>query len=127
MGFRTGGFAKVWDVKQVSDKVTKLQLSCSKKNREGQYETVFGDWVSVLGTSAASKARTLQRGDTIKIGDCDVENNYDKDKKQKFYSFKMFSFEQESADQSTKKADATKSKEPAAPDATEEDGGKLPW
>ena len=125
MGFRTGSYAKVWDVRQVSDKVTKLQLSCSKKNRDGQYETVFGDWVSVLGTAAAAKARKLQRGDTIKIGDCDVENNYDREKKQKFYSFKLFSFEQEASDQRPKQA--SPAKEPAAPESTDEDGGKLPW
>lgn len=73
MGFRTGAFAKVWEVKPFSDTSVKLRLSVSRKNKQtGEYEQDFSGFVNAVGTAAAKKAASLKEGDRIKIGDVDV-------------------------------------------------------
>lgn len=94
MGFRTGAYAKVWEVKPVSDTLTKLRISISKKNKQsGEYEQDFADFVAAIGTAAAKKAAGLKEGDKIKLGDVDVSNSYNKEKGIKYTNFKLFSFE----------------------------------
>lgn len=45
MGFRTGAFAKIWEVTPMSDTSTKLRMSVSRKNKQsGEYSN------PVLGT-----------------------------------------------------------------------------
>lgn len=42
MGFRTGAFAKVWEVTPMSDTSTKVRISVSRKNKQsGEYEQDF--------------------------------------------------------------------------------------
>jgi len=61
MGFTNGAYAKVWEVRQVSDTLTSLRISISTKDKQtGQYEQRFGGFVSCLGTAMAAKARSLQ-------------------------------------------------------------------
>lgn len=94
MGFRTGAFAKVWEVKPISDTNVKLRLSVSRKNKQtGEYEQDFSGFVNAVGTAAAKKAGGLKEGDRIKIGDVDVTTKYDAEKKVTYTNFKMFSFE----------------------------------
>jgi len=94
LGFHKDTYAKVWSVERKSDTMTKLKLSISKKNKDtNQYETDFSDFVICVGTACASKAAKLKKGDRIKIGDCDVTNQYNKDKNVTYYNFKIFNFE----------------------------------
>lgn len=93
MGFRTGAFCKVWDVTPLSDRKTKLRVSISAKNKEGEYFQEFSDFPVCLGSACAAKAARLKHGDVIKLGDVDVTNNYVKEKKITYYDFKIFSFE----------------------------------
>ena len=42
MGFRTGAYAKVWEVTPMSDTSTKVRMSVSRKNKQtGEYEQDF--------------------------------------------------------------------------------------
>ncbi len=94
MGFRTGAFAKVWEVSPMSDTSTKVRMSISRRNRKtGEYEQDFSGFVLAIGTAAARKAAALKEGDRIKLGDVDVSTKYDKEKKVTYTNFKMFSFE----------------------------------
>lgn len=94
MGFRTGAFAKVWEVKPISDTNVKLRLSVSRKNKQtNEYEQDFSGFVNAVGTAAAKKASSLKEGDRIKIGDVDVTTKYDAEKKVTYTNFKMFSFD----------------------------------
>lgn len=46
MGFRTGAFAKVWEVTPMSDTSTKVRISVSRKNKQsGEYEQDFSGFV----------------------------------------------------------------------------------
>lgn len=94
MGFRTGAYAKVWEVTPMSDTSTKVRLSVSRKNKQtNEYEQDFSGFVLAIGTAAAKKASCLKQGDRIKLGDVDVTTKYDKDKKVTYTNYKMFSFE----------------------------------
>lgn len=94
MGFRTGAYAKVWEVEQKSDTSTKLRMSISRKNKQtGEYEQEFSGYVYAIGTAAAGKAAKLKEGDRIKIGDTDVTTRYDKEKKTTYTNYKIFSFD----------------------------------
>lgn len=94
MGFRTGTYAKVWEVTPMSDTSTKLRMSISRRNRKtDEYEQDFSGFVLAIGTAAANKAAKLKEGDRIKLGDVDVSTKYDKEKKVTYTNFKLFSFE----------------------------------
>jgi len=97
MGFRTGAYAKIWEVTPMSDTSTKVRLSVSRKNKQtNEYEQDFSGFVLAIGTAAAKKAACLKEGERIKLGDVDVTTKYDKEKKVTYTNFKMFSFEVES-------------------------------
>ena len=50
MGFRTGAFAKVWEVNPTSDTTTKLKLSISRKNKQtNEFETEWNGFALVVG------------------------------------------------------------------------------
>lgn len=94
MGFRTGAFAKVWEVTPVSDVSTKLRLSVSRKNKKtGEYEQDFSGFVMAVGSAAAGKAARLKEGERIRLGDVDVTSRYDKEKRTNYTNFKLFSFD----------------------------------
>lgn len=92
MGFRTGSFAKIWEVED-KERSTRVRMSISRKNKEtGEYDQEFNGYCSLIGTAHA-KAQRLKRGDRIRLGDVDVTNTYDKEKGREFVNYKCFSFE----------------------------------
>jgi len=94
MGFRTGAYCKIWEIKPISNSMTKIRISISRKKRgEDEYVQDFSGYVACIGTAAADKASRLSVGDTIKLGDVDVSTTYDKEKKVTYTDFKVFSFD----------------------------------
>ncbi len=124
MGFRTGAFAKVWEVSPMSDTSTKVRMTISRRNRKtGEYEQDFSGFVLAIGTAAARKAAALKEGDRIKLGDVDVSTKYDKEKKVTYTNFKMFSFEKDGES----KASAPGGDPQPAVDEGELDDSRLPF
>lgn len=110
MGFRTGAYAKIWEVKSINDKRTQLRISISRKNKQtGEYEQDFSGFVSCVGTAAAA-ALKFREGDRVKLGDVDVKTNYDKARNITYTNYFVYSFEDANDDGSEKKA-APKPKE----------------
>lgn len=98
MGFRKDAYATVWEVTPVSETMTKVRLSTSKKNRQtDQYETDFSGFVAFVGAAAAKNAAHLAEKDRIKLGDVDVTTKYDKEKKITYTNFTAFNFEQQNS------------------------------
>lgn len=94
MGFRAGAFATVWTVEQKNDRVTKVRISISKKNRDsGEYEQDFSGFVNFVGTANAAAAMKLHEKDRIKLGDVDVTTFYKADTKTTYTNYACFSFE----------------------------------
>lgn len=94
MGFRSGAYATVWEVNSVSETMTKVRLSTSRKDKQtNEYETDFSGFVAFVGAKAAKDAAHLKEKDRIKIGDTDVTTKYDKEKKISYTNFTVFSFE----------------------------------
>lgn len=99
MGFRSGAFATVWEITNQSEKVTKVRLSTSRKNRNSdEYETDFSGFVSFIGAahkniSTIEQVLSNNRFCRIRIGDCDVTSRYDKEKAREYVNYAVFSFE----------------------------------
>lgn len=94
MGFRNGAYATVWEVEPKSDKLTKVRISISRKNKTtGEYIQDFNGYVSFLGTLSAGQALKLRERDRIKLGDVDTCSNYVKEKNTTYYNFNVYSFE----------------------------------
>lgn len=102
MGFRKGAYASVWSAEQGKGNFTKVRLSISRKNSEGQYEQEFAGFCTFIGQAHAKAARLKER-DRIALGDVDVSTFYDKEKQREYINFKVFDFEMADA------ADASKS------------------
>lgn len=124
MGFSNGNFAKVWEVNPVSDRMTKLKISISRKNKDtGEYETRFNGFAAVCGAALASKARKLKEGDTIKLERVDVETHYDKEKKKEYINYYIYAYEQQEQGGST----ASKPEDRTEPTSDPEDDSRLPY
>ena len=94
MGFRKGSYATVWEVRTLTPTLTKARISIDRKNREtGEYVQDFSGFVVFIGTANASKAARLKEKDRIRLGDVDVTNRYDKEKKVEYTDYKIFDFE----------------------------------
>ena len=92
MGFRTGAFAKVWEVTPKTDRVTQLRISVSRKDKQtGNYVTDFAGYAAVYGDAAIDAAR-LKQGDSIQLGEVDV-GTYKNDQGKYFTNFKIFGFQ----------------------------------
>lgn len=126
MGFRTGSFAKVWEVTPISDTNTKIRISISRKNKNsGEYEQDFSGFVSCVGTAAAKKAACLTEGSRIKLGDVDVTTRYDKEKKVEYVNYKMFSFDLD--DGSSSSGGSAHTEPQSSVDSGELDDSNLPF
>ncbi len=92
MGFRNQAYATVWSVEQGAGNFTKVRLSISRKNKNGEWEQDFAGYCMFIGTAHA-KAEKLREKDRIRLGEVDVSNFYDKEKKKEYTNFKVFDFE----------------------------------
>lgn len=127
MGFRSGAYCTVWEVNPISDVNTKARISISRKSRQtGEYETDFSGFVYFIGTAAAKKAACLKEKDRIKLGDVDLSNKYDSEKKVTYYNPKIFSFEtQEEYEGTVQQSEEPSPKKPV--DDGEVDEERLPF
>lgn len=110
MGFRNGAYARVWSVNDNGNYST-ANITISKKDKDSdQYKVIFKDgFVRFIG-KAHEKMKTLQigeKGASIKLTECDVENNYVADTKTMYTNYAVFDFEipekKESSTQTQKK------------------------
>ena len=127
MGFRTGAWAKVWEVTPMSDTSTKVRISVNRKNKQsGEYEQDFSGFVLAIGTAAAHKAAGLKEGDRIKLGDVDVSTKYDREKKVIYTNFKMFSFDTDNGNNTSSSSGGNTEPQPPV-DEGELDDNRLPF
>ena len=124
MGFRKGSYATVWSVESISNTMTKGRISIDRKNRNtDQYEQDFGGFVDFVGTAAAHKALSLKERDRIKLGDVDVTNRYDKEKKKEYTNYKVFDFDIETRDGSGSAPARETTRAASVYDGEPQDGG----
>lgn len=94
MAFRTGAFAKVWELK-TSDRgnYTDARISTSRKRKDtGEYEQDFGGYVRMIG-EAHQMAAGLKSGDTIRLGDVSATQTYNRETGKTYTNFQVFTFE----------------------------------
>lgn len=119
MGFRTGAYATVWETRERNGRA-EARLSITRKQQDGTYVQDWSDWVSLFSSAkdllgAPARAR-------IKLGDVDVSNRYDKEKKVTYTNYKLFSYEDPNANGNTGNYIA-----PNRPDAVAEDPDAMPF
>lgn len=93
--FANNSYGKVWriyPIKEKGQKFTTIQMSTSRKNKDGSYTTDFSDYVKCVG-KAHEKAAELESKDSIKIVKCGVTKIYDKEKDRNYETFILFDFE----------------------------------
>lgn len=98
--FANNRYAKIWKVDNTG-KFPKAQISISRKNDNGDYETRFSDWVTFFG-KAKDKASNLCENDRIKILSSGVENWFNKETEKRYYSFMVFDYEEAGTSDSVK-------------------------
>lgn len=91
MPFGVGKFVTVWKIED-KGKYSEVQISGSKKSKEGKYETDFSATARFIG-HAHNKLSQIAIKSLIKIGDCEVTNRYDKEKKTTYTNYAVFDFE----------------------------------
>lgn len=94
MGFKTQAFATIWEVNSISDTMTKVRLSTSKKSKTtGNWETDFSGYVCFVGAANAKEAAHLNVKDRIKLHDIEVTTAYSKEKNTNYTNFYCYGFE----------------------------------
>lgn len=99
--FKNKAYATVWNVVD-KGKYCDVELSTSKKNAEGEYETDFSSKYVRFVKSAADMARKLKPKDRIQISECGVSNGKSDDGKW-YTSFLVFAAEMAEGGGSTNK------------------------
>ena len=95
MGFRNEGYATVWSTERISDGVTKVRISTSRKNKDtNEYEQDFSGFVRFVGRGVAARALALHEKDRIKLGNVEVTTSYNKEKKIEYVNYTCFDFEE---------------------------------
>lgn len=100
MGFRRGAYAKIWAVED-KGKYSVCRMSISQRNKEtDEYETIFNaNFVRLVGLANEIIKREIDDGEDkvefegglpIEILDCDVTNNYVKEKKTEYTNYVVF-------------------------------------
>ncbi len=90
--FSNGAWVKIWKCEKGNGNYYVAQMSTSRKNQEGNYETDWSDGrVRLVGT-AAKQAEKIKDGDRLQIESCGVTNTYDKEKKVTYTNYVIFAF-----------------------------------
>lgn len=141
MGFRTNAYAKVWKIEKGDGNFWVAEMSTSKKmKKDGKdvlkdgkpvYNTDWSNKFTRLVGTAAQEAEGISDGDTIKIGECEVTNKWDAEKKVMYTNYVIYSFEMPE-DNGSKPAKSTsnqrmKSKKDYVEIPDDIDEGELPF
>jgi ribosomal 50S subunit-recycling heat shock protein len=126
--FGNGAWVKVWKCEKGQGNYYMAQMSSSRKNQEGQYETDWSDGrVRLVGT-AAKQAEKIKAGDRLQIENCGVTNTYDKEKKTTYTNYVVFAFSNNADSTQTQAAKPTKTTKTAkSSDVTETSDDELPF
>lgn len=93
MGFRSGSYAKVWRFEDKGNYAV-VEISTSKKNKQtDQYETDFNSKFTRFIGQAHTDILALQDGVKIKLGEVEVTNSWNKETKQGYTNFLVYTFE----------------------------------
>lgn len=111
MGFSTNSYAHIWNMEDKGNYHV-AEMSISRKNKEtDKYETEWSNkFVRLVGT-AHEQAKTLDTSKNVKIGRCDVTNNYSKEKNTTYTNYVIFNFEDGNSGTSNSASHSQKSKD----------------
>ena len=135
MGFRTGAYARIWNIDN-KGKYSICNISISKRKKDSdEFETEFQDgFVSFVGEAHefVKDMNVPQGGIPIKIGACDVTTKYDPNKKTTYVNYAIFGVEDASFDKpaegkKTAAAKSTAKSKKSDADMLDDDDAQLPF
>ena len=135
MGFRNGAYARIWSVEKGQGNYYVADMSTSRKGQDGEYQKDWSNkFVRLIG-GAAEKASSLNVPCTVRIGDCDVTNYYDKAKETMYTNYAIFSFMEDDNNTGAEKKSSTKKSTKSAKklddtnfvDVPDDENGELPF
>lgn len=95
-----GAYANCWNVQRESERYVDVQISTSRKNKDGNYETDFSGIVRLVGKALENyraKGVVPNRDNKVvlrmQIVRCGVSSTYDSEKKTTFFNFTVFEAE----------------------------------
>lgn len=121
--FSNGTYATIWQVDE-REKYMNVQLSTSRKNQNGEYETDFSGFVRFVG-KAKDVVRGLHEKDRVRILSCGVTTQYNKEKKVTYTNYVVFECELPSGSNGKAKAQPKAATETFA--TVDGDDGELPF
>jgi hypothetical protein len=100
MGFANGRYATAWTdrntnkVLNIFEKYAEVQLTTSKKKKDGTYETDFSGRCRFVGKSFEKIRRIdLREKDRLKLLEVETTNRYDKERKTTYNTYIVWDFE----------------------------------
>lgn len=90
--FANGAYARLWEVKRVSEKYSDVRISTSKKQDDGSYKDDFSGFVRMIG-KAHKALDYIHEQESFRILSCGVESRYDKETKKTFTNYLIFDAE----------------------------------
>lgn len=100
MGFANGRYATAWTdrntnkVLNIFEKYAEVQLTTSKKKKDGTYDTDFSGRCRFVGKSFEKIRRIdLREKDRLKLLEVETTNRYDKEKKTSYNTYIVWDFE----------------------------------
>lgn len=127
MGFRSGAYARIWKIEKGKGNFYVADMSTSKKKKDGGYEKDWGCKFTMLIGSAA-KAAEAGLPDRVRIGDCEVSNKYDAEKKVMYTNYAIYSFQDAEDNGGNAKPDQAQVKREDVVNVPEgADGDELPF
>lgn len=89
---KVGGYATIWSIEDKGNNIMDAQLSTSRKNKDGKYETDFSAFVSLMGP-AYELAKTLTEPTRIMVTSFEVKNSYYEPTKTTYNNYAIYGFD----------------------------------
>lgn len=126
MGFRNGAYCSVWQKEEGKGRFSLVNLTISRKNPEGGYETEFSGRCMFIG-NARVKAERLKEKDRICLTSVDVTNKFDKENKRELVNYKVFDFEFADSARNGTASNRPAASNPIESNAVEDDSENTPF
>lgn len=93
MGFRNGAYLTLWEINDKGN-YADCRCSASKKNKQtNQYETDWSGFCRFIGKAHDVVIALSGEHPRVKIGECEVSNNYSKEKNITYTNYAVFTCE----------------------------------
>jgi hypothetical protein len=121
-----GGYARIWAVEDKC-KYSTAEVSTSRKNQDGTYETDFQNKFVRLVGNAHELGKSITEPVNIQIKNCDVTRYWSKEKEKEYINFTIFDFDIQNGGGGKTSAPKTPKADDDFMKVDESDEEQVPW